>query len=360
MDRKQIAGIVVVIVSLLLVTESFYFGGAGIFSGSTSGPKPGTNVSGIAEFNGTIRTYNPLIIIPLNTSTDVISQLKARSDVRAVRNDTQYYLIDTDTRDDVYPIAQFLRTLNVTGYSIANVAASDVIPFTTPLGIVNATVPSGVVQVVTEPLVDSDTEVEVSMVAVVQDGQVIDIRSAAIKTQDLNLQLQAKVASLDHKTYSYVIPWENRTGLNLSNFTSYDFNKLDSIIFTTPLNVSQVIVKKQFSYITYIGTDSAQVDPSFSNASLVAENFADVGYTLPSSSLTILTNDTPELPFNSTVSYSYDLELLQDQTQYKFPTGSFFVETDHELPVNGTITLNISAVGLGDRILAIRSVSPPS
>lgn len=359
MDRKQIAGIVVVIVSLLLVTESFYFGG-NFLGGPASGVKPGTNVSGTAVFNGTIRTYNPIIIIPLNTSADLVAQIKARPDVRALRNDSQVYIIDTDTRDDVYPIAQFLRTLNITGYSVANVAASDVIPVTTPLGIVNATVPSGVVQVITEPLVDADTEVEVSIVAVVADGQVVDIRSAAIKTQDLQLQLEARVAALDHKTYSYVIPWENRTQVDLSGFPQYDYKKLDSIIFTVPLNVSQVLVKKQFPYITYIGTDSAQVEPSFSNASLVAENFADVGYTLPPSMLTILTNGTPDLPFNSTVAYAYDLELLQNQTPYRFPTGSFFVETDHELTVNGTITLNISAVGLGDRILAIRSVSPPS
>jgi hypothetical protein len=357
MDRKTIAGVVVVIVSVLFITEQFYFGGFNSPSGPTGS---GRNESGTAVFNGTIRTYDPIIVIPLNTSYDILSQIKSRPDVRDLRNDSQTYIIDTETRDDVYPISQFLRSVNVTGYSVANVAASDVIQVKTPLGIENATVPNGVVRVVTEPLVDSDTQVAVSMVATVSDGLVIDIQSTSLLLQSMDLQVGARVAALDHKTYSYVIPWENRTQLgDLSSYGQYNFKKVDTIVFTTPLNVSQVMVKKQFPYVTYIDTGSAQVEPSFSNATLVALNFADTQYALPDSTLTIMTNETPDLPFDPAVDYTYELVLSND-TNYTFPVSSFLVDSNLELPLNSTITMNMSVVALGDKVLAIKSVSPPS
>ncbi len=357
MDRKQIAGIVVVLVSILLVTEGFYFGG----SLPSFGQPKSTNVSGVAIFNGTIRTYDPYLLLPLNTSPDILQQLRMRPDVKDVQNNSQAYVVDTDTRDDVFTVGQFLMKLNVTPYAIANIAANDVLQFNTSLGMQNASIPNGVVRVATEPLVDSDSVVTVSVIGVIADGQVVDIQSASIMLQNVELGMNATVASLDHETYSYVIPWENRTQLgNLSAYGNYSYNKVDTVIFTTPLSLDQVMAKKQFPYISYIDQGSASVDPSFSNATQLAINFADVNYTLPPSRLTIQTNQTPPIPFNSSVTYTYDLVLNQSGSAYVFPGGSFFVDTDHQLPINSTISLNISAVALGDKILAVRRVGLPS
>ncbi len=358
MDRKQIAGIVVVLVSLLLVTEGFYFGGS---LPSFGGPSKSSNVSGVAVFNGTIRTYDPYLMIPLNTSPDVLAQLRLRPEVKDIQNSSGVYVVDTDTRDDVYPLGQFLLTQNVTPYAVANIAATDVIQFNTSLGVQNASIPFGVVRVVTQPLVDSDNVVTVSLIGVISDGQVIEVQSSNVLVQNVQLEMNATVASLDHKTYSYSIPWENRTSLgNLSSYGNYSYNQVDTVIFANQLTLGQVMAKKQFPYITYIDQGSASVDPSFSNVTQFATNFADVNYTLPPSSLTIQTNETPALPFNASVTYSYDLVLDQNGSSYTFPTGSFFVDSDHELPINSTIGLNMTVVALGNKVLAIRRVDLPS
>ncbi|MFN7990924.1 MAG: hypothetical protein U0R44_02075 [Candidatus Micrarchaeia archaeon] len=358
MDKKQIAGVVVVIVSLLFITEQFYFG-----QGTTrSNPiTPGTNVSGTTVFNGTIRTYDPLLVVGVNTSQADLDMIKSIDAVKGVRTNPQGYIIDVETRDDVYPIALKLREKNITAYAVANIALTDTVKVDTPQGLVNASAIGGVVRVITEPLLDVDSPVTVSMIAVVNNGILIDYRSAEILLQSLDLQLDAIVERLDAKVYSYSIPWQNRTDVgNLSDLGEVDYKGIDSIVFKTPLNTSQILVKKKFPYISYIDASSAQVSPGFNNISLIAENFADTPFTLPPSRLTITTNKTLSLPFNGTVLYNYVLALNQSSTRYIFPSGSFFIQSEKELRENSTIRMNVSAVGIGDRIISVKRVSLPS
>ena len=168
----------------------------------------------------------------------------------------------------------------------------------------------------TEPLLDVDNVVTVSMTAVVTpDGSLGDYSDAVIDTQEIKGEFDATITQVDSITYSYTIPWENRTGIgNLSQYGSVQYDKHDTIVFTTPLTTTQVLAKKLFPYITYIDTGSAVVDPSFSNMSQVADNFQDANYTLPASSLTVIENSNstlgaPPVPFNATLAYIYGVSL---------------------------------------------------
>jgi hypothetical protein len=271
--------------------------------------------------------------------------------------------VNTQTRDDVFPIDTYLRSVNVTAYSVANIAATDVIPLDTPLGTVNTTVASGVIRVVTEPIVDSGTPVSVSLVAIESDGVIIDITSANLITQDVTILMDSNVSGLDHVSYSYSIPWENRTSLgNLSQYGQYTYDQVDSIVFQSPINISQVLEKKAFPFIVYIDTHGAQVDPSFSNLTQVEQDFQDTPFLLPPSTLNIIskTNVTPNIPFDPTVSYAYNLTLLENETNYTLPVGSLLVDTNYPIQLNSTVKLNISAVSMGTRVVAINGVSLPS
>jgi hypothetical protein len=355
MDRKDlIKTILVIVVVVFFITESFYFGG-GYFKPSTSSGS-GSNMTGNSVFNGTIRTYDPLLFLPLNTSQQVLDQLDGRSEVRSVKADTNAYVITTETRDDVYPLAAWLRTMNVTSFAIANIAVS-VIPVDTLGGTINASVPNGVVRVVAEPLLDVDNEVTVSLVATVNDGQLVGTQSESILLQPVEAIIDARVESIDDRSYQYSIPWANRTTLALAGYDSH-YTRVDTIIFRSPLNVSQILAKKQFPYITYIDANSAQVAQDFDNVTMLEINFADTPFTLPPSQLTISANETPDVPFNYTLYYTYSLVPIN--TTYDFGDKPLVVQTTNSYEENSTIGLNVSATALGDKIISIKRAGLPS
>lgn len=358
MERKDMVKIgIVVIVALSFITEIWFFGGSVPGLGGGGGGSA-SNVSGMTTFQGTIRTYDPVLVIPANTSQAVIDQLRARDDVRNVKLEEDTYVIEPETRYDVYPIAVFLRSLNTSSLSAAIVSLPQEIVVDTPLGKVNAT-STGIVRVVTEPLLDVDSEVTVSMVATVADGMLINYASPQIMLQPLHLSLNASVVRLDNKVYSYVVPWESRNSLgNLSAYGAVEYGRVDSVIFKTPLNVSQIMAKKMFPYVVFIDAGSATVEPGFVNVTQLAINFQDTPYELPPSALRIVTNETPDIPFNATVRYSYTLGAGNET--YDFGALPLVLESDRELEVNGTVNVDVDAVAIGNRILAIKGVSLPS
>ncbi|MDD5171645.1 MAG: hypothetical protein PHF60_01265 [Candidatus ainarchaeum sp.] len=359
MEKSDIIKILALVVVIGFITELFFFGGA--YTQIGTGTPTGMNSTGTATFNGTIRTYDPMLFLPLNTSQSVIEDLRLHSGVKNVKSDTDGYVVETETRDDVYPLGAFLRQQNVSALAIANIAVTEDIVVDTATGKVNATPAYGVIRVVTEPLLDTDSDVTVSLIAVVNEGFIIDYRSAAIMMQEAVIPLEARVASLDYKIYVYSIPWESRSSLgDLTQYGTANYRRLDSIIFTTPLTVDQILTKKQFPYITYIDASSAQVEPSFTNATQIGLNFQDVQYSLPASTLVITTNQTPDIPFNASVSYGYTLDISGASTQYDFGTTPFVLETQKEHAVDENISLNVTALVVGDKVISVRSVSLPS
>ncbi|MCI0504094.1 hypothetical protein L0Y65_05290 [Candidatus Micrarchaeota archaeon] len=358
-DKKYWVGGAAVLAILMFMLEPFQWGSY------NSGPGPATpsgqNVSGSAVFNGTIRTYDPMLLLPLDTSQAVIDSLRLHDGVRDIQKQENSYYVTTETRDDVYPIATWLRGMNVTGYAIANVAVSEDIIVDTVSGKITTSMPSGVVRVVTEPLLDADSAVTVSMDVVLRDKAIIDYSSASFTLQAIEALLDAKVVSLDGTSYKYSVPWAERNRLgNVSEYGEAQYQKVDSIIFSPQLTVGQIMVKKQFSYITYIDSGSAQVAPYFDNVTELWANFADTPYTLPASTLVIVTNRTPELDIApDSVRYLYTLSL--SDSPYDF--GAFEplqAEGADEYEINSTLKLNVSALALGDRIISIRRVLLPS
>ncbi|NYZ74345.1 hypothetical protein H0O00_04330 [Candidatus Micrarchaeota archaeon] len=355
MEKNDIIKILALLVVVGFITELFFFGGG--YKQISPTDTSSRNVTGTAVFNGTIRTYDPLLVLPLNTSQAVIDQLRLHDGVKNVRTDQDGIVVETETRDDVYPIAAFLRTQNVSSLSIANIAVTEDIVVDTATGDINATPAYGVIRVVTEPMLDMDSDVSVSIIAVVSEGFIIDYRSASIMTQQVDIPMEAAVASLNGKIYMYSIPWESRDSLgNLSAYGTVSYRRIDSIIFQSPLTVGQIMTKKQFPYITYIDASSAQVEPSFTNVTELALNFQDVQYSLPPSALVIATNQTPDIQFNSTVSYSYTLDISNSSAGYDFGATPFVLETGNEYAVGDSLSLNVSATVIGGRVISYRIV----
>lgn len=358
MDKKYIVIVGALIMILVLVLEPLSRGG--LFGSSSAGVvlKPGENVTGTTVFNGTLRTYDPILYMDPIPDQSLVNELRNLPGVLDVKSETNALVVQTETRDDVFPTAAWLNERNITCYAVANIAAGGQIAVQTATGTVNATIYGGVVRVITEPLVDSGEQVAVSMVAVVSSDQVIDYSSASLLLQPEELTLDAEVESLDGVTATYTIPWEERNSLDLSGLEDTEYDKVDSIIFTTPLTVSQVLAKKQFTYITYIDANSAQVESSFDNTTLLETNLQDTPFTLPDSTLVVRAEEEPDLSYSpDSVSYRYTLR-LQD-VPYQID-DTMVLETEKEYGVGDTVQVTIEVLVLGDKALSVRYVSLPS
>jgi hypothetical protein len=359
MNKNDIVKIAVVLAVLMFLFQSFQYMGGGFNFGGGGGIGD-ENVSGTATFTSTIRTYDAVLVLPADTDQSLIDEIRNREDVRNVKIDQQGIVVDTETRDDVYPLALYLRSRNVSSVSVANIVLPDMIELQTSSGTTNITAGYGVVRVITEPLLEVDSEVTVSMLAVSKSGYLTSYSSPTILLESVALEMEAVVESLDHKLYTYTIPWESRNSItNLSGYGTSDYKKVDSIIFSPPLTVEQIMTKKQFPYITYIDAGSAQVLSSFDNITQVQSNFQDVSIMLPPSTLKITTNQTPDLPFNSTVSYRYTIRLA-DSTEYEFEEPSFTLDTGREYDINSTMEVTVRALAAGNRIVSVSDVSLPS
>ncbi len=349
MDKTLIMKILVVAAVLLFITSSIRLPGPSA-NNNILGEE---NITGYITFNGTIRTYDPFLLIPSNTNESVLNEVRAMEGVRAVRPGQQGYFIDTETRDDVYPVSSALREMNVSGLSVANIAAPTIMQLQFGFDFINVTTP-GVVRVVTEPLLDAGDDVTVTMVGISNNGYLIDYHSQAIQIDTVQLQAEAEVISLDYKEYVYTIPWEERNSID---GTEGDYRKVDTLIFDPPLVISQIIEKKQYQYITYIDAGSAQILSGFDNKSQVLIDFQDTDVAFPDSILTIKTNGTPDIDYEGTVTYSYTLHLTVPEG-YEMDDPSLAFSSEEEL--DETLVLDIEALVAGSRIISVESVSLPS
>ncbi|HSB47215.1 MAG TPA: hypothetical protein VLD37_04310 [Candidatus Bilamarchaeum sp.] len=354
MNKQDFFKLLAVIAVLGFVAEMFYIGGPSIILGGSSGG----NQSGTSVFSGTVRTYDPLLVIPLNTSTSVLDQLRARDDVKNVRTDTQGYVIDADTRDDIYTIGAFLKSVNVSSLTVANVAVTEDITVDTVSGPVKAKVPGGVIRVVMEPMVETGSEVTVSMAAVVRSGVLVDYGSASLAVSQVSLLMDAYVESAGDKTYTFTIPWEERNKVDLSNLTDYEYKKVDSVVFRQPLSVGQITEKRKLFYVTYIDDSSAQVSSDFDDLTQLTVNFQDANFTLPPSKLVVVAQSLPGVPYNYTAENAYGIRINDSRVG---PSLSLLnVVTPKEFAVNETLKLNVTALVMGNHTISIVRAALPS
>ena len=359
MKKDDILKIAAVLIVVGFLTESFWFGG-GLNNLLKPQLPPGTNITGTTTFNGTIRTYDPFLFIPGNVSQSIIDKLNTKKEVRGIQLATDGIIINLDSRDSVYPVAVYLRDLGVAPLARANVVVDRDVEVETLTGKIKTPIPNGVVQLICEPLIDADTQVPVSLVVILVNDQIISYQSAKLLVDTASITLDGKINSLNQKTYTYLIPWEERNSLgNLSSFGNVNYKKIDTIIFAEPLQIQQIMVKRSVPFVIYIDANSAQLESSFDNLNRLNLEFNDTKFTLPSSKLTIITTDTPDLVFNSTVVYSYNVTVT-GTSNYILTQNLFTVDSSTAYQPEDEVKVSMDVSSLCGKIIAIKRVSLPS
>ncbi|MBI5227983.1 hypothetical protein HY988_05330 [Candidatus Micrarchaeota archaeon] len=352
MQKSDIIKIVVLLIAVGFITELFFFGGGQL--DFLKGNSAAQNFTGSVIFNGTIRTYEPYLILPSNTSVAVLDDLKKQPGFVDVRSQGNYLLIQTETRDDVFPLATYLLKKDIIPFALANVALPSSLELSNGAKKVNVSTNSGIVSIQAIPYLDSGSDVTVSMIVVAAaDGQFLGYGSPNILIETIKVPLNATISSLDYLVYTYEIPWASRNSLpNLSAYV-VQYTRRDSVIFASPLPVDKILLLKQLPYIVYIDDNSAQINETFTDMDKVQSDFSNTTLMFPSSDLIIRTNQTLSLNFSSSTTYSYTLQLPESANGYLLPVKNLSVIRSTKYPVGGTIELVLTGPAIGNKLLSV-------
>lgn len=330
MNTKQI---VVLAVVLLFILSSFFIGGGFVFNLPTSG---GENITGEMNFNGTIRTYDPVLFIQTN---DTLSGIENLDGVKTISPQSGYYIVNLETRDDVFPVAEKIRSLGFRPIARANVLAPNNLTLLFGTNVFNISHLGGSILVVTEPVIDSGEIVEVSMIGVTRNNVLIDYQNAFIVFREMNLTLNTSINS-NYTIYTYIVPWSERNQINEENY-----NRSDLILFN-PISTVDVLSKKTLPYVIYVDSKSAVINANFTNETKIIEDFGNVTFT----DSTFQSRTPLNLTYENSTKHVYNISLVSNV--HLLPINSYLIETKEHL--NESLILPARAITSGEKIVSIR------
>jgi hypothetical protein len=361
MDEKQ-KQLYTIIGSLIMVGSMFW--GIQFLQNQPGDTATAGTASGTTEFNGTIRTYEPFLVV-LSMPDSLATSLRNDARVKAVTGGSSGYIINASSREDVYSLAQDLRAQNVSSSAIANI----ILPAKLDIRYVNGSEESvdgtGSIGIWTEPFVDIDGEVTVRMTAVTSAGSLVSYSSPVIVSKDVSFAANATVASLTGKEYSFMVPWENRTSVDEAALSalygngSAAYSRNDFISFQPALTVSEITARRALPYITFISDTGASVSGNFTDMALVMSDFNGTNVTFPQSELKITTNESVNLSYPGSVAYGYVVSLPSEAGGYSLGAAApVQLSLPDQYEVNGTISVIVSGTAMGGRIVSITGIGP--
>jgi len=339
----------------ILVFELFAMGLLG--SGSILGKQEGKQMLGNAEFNGSIRTYEPFLFIPSNYSLsgNVVNEIKALPGVTQLNSESSGTVIRLETRDDVYPVALALKKKGITTYSLANIAAPSQVAVVLENGqVINASASSVAIRVETQPIIPVDSIVTVTMVVLVENNQVVQYGSALIKREEKTVSFEGEVQKEKIKQVFYV-PWQERNNVDAASLgnASFKYEKNNLGTFSEELPLETVMSAKGLDYVVYIDKKSAVFAENFTDAERAA---ADLGVSIDfQPSLLIVESDEKlQLPYNGTQSYLYEISLSSPDYILPEEMRSVSIETEERL-AGRQANVSASVIAVGPVVLGMEN-----
>lgn len=314
-------------------------------------------VLGQVEFNGSIRTYDPFLVVSGGISGNLMNDLRSLEGVRDITAEQGNTVIVLETRDDVYPTAIYLKNENITSYTLANIAPPGLVPVKLETGEevnANFAVP---VKIETTPLVPPDTIVTVSMVVLVSENAIIDYGSVYIKTEQKTVYLDGIVED-EMRRYMYSIPWEERSNITEEEFEEYgdvNYEKDSMGFFDRELTTEEMFTIKQFDYIEYIDKRSAVFSENFTDTEQAISDLG-VQITFSASTLEILTDERLYLDYDSSLYYIYTIRL--DSSEYTIDEDMQLVTIESEDKIrDDVVPVSLTGKFIGPILFELESVS---
>jgi hypothetical protein len=353
MKKDDIIKILVIIVVIGFIIEMFAFTRGPLVTNQQN-KETEEILFGYAEFYGTLRSYQPYLIINNNINKTTQQLIKADKRVEDVRESAAGIVVALKEKRDVVDVYNFLKDMNITSYSDADIE----LPYFLELnlangGVVNVSSGGALITKRIEPFINQNSKIKMRIDIIAKNGVMTGYQSVVILPEKVLLTLNATVKKLYSRAFFYTIPWENRNNINVeelkNNFgkENVNYSKKDYIVFKRSLNTSEIEEKKNLPYIKFITEKTATVDANFSDKEIVKNDFGDI-VEFPASILQIRSNETPNVEYEKNQSFYYVITIKDDN--YSLPK-ELIVETQRIYEEGSNITVNIEALAIGNHIL---------
>lgn len=325
--------------------------------GRTGGGSAGEIISGTTEFSGALRTYDPYLVVQGGLDEDMMTEIREVEGVKDIRVTVDGTVIDTETRDDVYPLAVYLREKNISALGVANIAMPSFLEATLSNGsLVNISTGNFATRVVTEPIVDVDTQVTIKMIVYVTGGMLYGYDSPTLVSEEKEVEVEAVVLEVD-RINTFTIPWDERDEVDFEELEEWevDYQRKNTVFFAESITLEEVMEKKELYYITYIDQYSAECEENFTDVEQLEDDFGG-NLTLPDSTLIVISDSRVSLDFDRELVYHYVITLPDEAEGIKLGTDEIELESEEDYDEEDEVTLTITGTVIGNEMVAIKNV----
>jgi hypothetical protein len=355
-DRKQlIIQVVVVLVCLAFILESFAFGN----KGSSNKPVEINNqtFTGVADVNVTVMDYRPYLYVDGMLNSSAKAQAMEIAGVDEVIDETARSVISVSDSSRTPEVYSQLKRKNITTYTLATLGMPAYFEMILANGS-KANVAGTRFDYMTEPVSKVGGKMLMRLVIVTIGETPTGMSSITPMLSTQKIDYDAEISESTGKTFYYSIPWEDRNldvGALKSEFgaTNVDYIRNDNVLLAASLSPQEMISKK-FDYVVTISERAISAGQNFTDRDRVLLDFGQDSVFM-NSSLVIHSETQPELNFTPDVKYIYTIRLPEKIGEYNFYTDSAEVITSGEM--NGTIPVTINASVLGETVMGITEVS---
>ena len=399
MEKNKIMKIVVLLVGMVMALNIAYpYLSALIRMMGNNNGVSGDVVKGIASFEASIRTYDPFLIVPANTSMEILNELEGMEGYRGKSAVSGAIRIDTMTRDDVVEIARFLSSKGVIPYGVANVITPPKMNVDLGDKKIEANVLVSSLKVYVPVLFDVDEGIPLNAIVDVSEDSVVGYESAEMDVKNKKVEFSGKVKEVKSKEHVYKIAWDKRDVIDrvagmLSNDSGEGGNdsngnvkvmyeKNDMVYFNIPLTPSEIIEKRSLEYVEYIDKSSIKVNENFTNKSKIESDFEGHSPVFPESTISLLITGGNESELvesdildilednkeDETFNYVYDVEISNGR-ELNGNEGEYIVyinfeqkkdvevKTNEKFDEGDELLVEIDGVAVGNRIVKIKEIN---
>ncbi len=317
---------------------------------------------GYSEFNATMISYQPYLIIVNSITEANKSYIKSNPKVEGIIENEKGTVVSVKKKDDVLDVYDMLKKSNISAFADASIELPYIIEITLDNGtLVNITTGGAVINYHVEPFIQPQSKIKMSIIAIAKEKILVNYNSPALLLEKITVTVNGTITSLYSKNIIYSIPWKMRNdpAINdlkrtLGNLSVY-YSRNNNILFGKELTPSQIQEKKNLPYIIYISEKSAVVQETFSDVDKINSDFNNT-ITFPASILEVYTNETLSLNYDKKELYLYTVNVTFPDNEYDISHHEFNIKTLNSYNIADKISLNINISVIGKHILNISSV----
>lgn len=354
-------GVIVLFIFEIFAVGFFRTGVNPFTSGFSDPPIQTSREEGTAEFDALLQYYEPYLV-SASLSEAQAHAIREHPRVLGLTNSQQGYIIELRDREDVPAVYSFLLENNASARAVALFSAPSALGVRLADGRVIETTGNDryLLRKELEPSIPVSTPVPASMLAVVEGGQITAYGELELMSFISSTLVEGSVVDVLYLDHSFSVPWAERNDVDADmvrqTYGAFNatYERKDYILFTPSLSIQEQQQKRNVSYVTRIGPNSASINSSFIDGVAISQDFNTSNITFPASILHVRSNGTVPLTYPVITEYAYSVRLQNGSLV--LPVTEITHISERSYAMGDSIRLNITGEILAGTLLDIIAV----